>query len=669
MKRKFTRFSATFMLLVCMIQTMSSFANVSEFTFNPDETDGALNVYSELYCLVTNANQLEAGKHYIIASSGTDGVAYSMSNQGDNSRNSIEISISNKKIALDDDTYDVVLSGYENNWTFYDVYGPDMDYEEPGYLYASSSSSDYLQLQDDYDDNGKWSISIGEGGAATIVAQGTNSHNVMQFDANSKSFSCYESASQSPVYLYVKDNDNDCVIYSDSDISSDRTVSGSLNIFSGIVTVSNGGKLTVTGTITNANASNFIIEDGGQFVTTSSGVRATVRKNISAPAAKDVTGWHSISSPVNVTDLSSQTNLTSGTYDMFAYDEANHIWLNQKEGNGADGFVQILDGRGYIYRSDDSKTLQYTGVLNSSCSYDLTYTSAAGDLAGFNLIGNPYPHDIYKNDVYASSGENLPAINSSILSVGYYILDGNDTWQSKTGYDNPIKSGEGVLVKATAAGALTISNNNNPAAVYEPGKSGYDNIKFTVSNNQFEDVSYVMFNDGVGLDKISHRNPDAPMLYIPQDGVNYAIATMSDDTQMFGLNFSAKTMGKYTIRMNAKGNYGYLHLIDLLTGEDVDMLVEDSYSFVGSPNDKEARFVVKLNDFAGNNTAVDSDDFAYQSGNEIIVEGNGDLQMFDVMGRRITTVTVNGVQTVEKPSQTGVYILRLNGKAQKIVVR
>jgi hypothetical protein len=61
--------------------------------------------------------------------------------------------------------------------------------------------------------------------------------------------------------------------------------------------------------------------------------------------------------------------------------------------------------------------------------------------------------------------------------------------------------------------------------------------------------------------------------------------------------------------------------------------------------------------------------FAYQSGNDIIVSGEGELQVFDVMGRMVITQHVNGVQTFEKPSQTGVYILRLNGMSQKIVVK
>ena len=63
------------------------------------------------------------------------------------------------------------------------------------------------------------------------------------------------------------------------------------------------------------------------------------------------------------------------------------------------------------------------------------------------------------------------------------------------------------------------------------------------------------------------------------------------------------------------------------------------------------------------------DIFAYQNGSDIIVNGEGELQVFDVMGRIIMQKHVNGVEMVRKPSKSGVYIFRLNGKTQKIVIR
>jgi hypothetical protein len=72
----------------------------------------------------------------------------------------------------------------------------------------------------------------------------------------------------------------------------------------------------------------------------------------------------------------------------------------------------------------------------------------------------------------------------------------------------------------------------------------------------------------------------------------------------------------------------------------------------------------------GLETGSESEIFAYQSGNDIIVTGEGELQVFDMMGRMIYTRYLNDVGTHRVcPSQYGVYIFKLNEKTQKIVIQ
>jgi hypothetical protein len=461
-----------------------------------------------------------------------------------------------------------------------------------------------------------------------------------------------------------------------NEIVSDVTINnGEYLIISSLIKIPSGRKITVSnkGVLVNTNPANLIIEDGGQLIC-SSPVAMTVEKNIGTSAKGNK--WYTISTPVHTGDNAYVTpgNVTNlilmdgddPEYDMFYYDEYNTThsapyWINHSS--------NLNIGQGYLYRNSNAK-LSFQGTNNNedAYTYNLKCTSEAGPLAGFNLIGNPYPHNIYKNDVYASSGV-LPAINDDNLSVGYYKMNDEETWHSYIGYNNPIKPGEGILVKTSSATTLTISNNTNPAASYTPSKYGYDHIEFTVSNNRYEDVSYVMFNDGIGLDKISHRDENAPMIYIPQNGKDYAIATMKDNTETFGLSFKAMTTGKYTISAKALGNFSYIHLIDRLTGEDVDLLMED-YSFIGSPADSDARFIVKLT-YTPSYSTEGNDNFAYQTGSEILVSGEGELQIFDVTGRKVMTTTINGVEAISGLPQ-GVYIFRVIGetqKTQKIVVK
>ena len=427
--------------------------------------------------------------------------------------------------------------------------------------------------------------------------------------------------------------------------------------------VSNGGILTVTGTLTNTNPDNLIIEDGGQLITPSTGVKATFKKTTTASTeAKDATNnWYAISSPVNEIAIST---FAAGTHNVYSYIEKSHYW-NEYRGEenttfGTAPFTNLENGRGYLYRSTASG-IDFKGDVNiADATYTLSYTPDAGNLAGFHLIGNPFSYNIYK-------GVDIP---NTYLEDNFYTLTPEGGWE--LGYDSDateptaIKPNTGILVQAqsTADGqTLTIAKTRNG------GVSKYDNdqISFKVENSDYYDVACVQFKDGRGLNKIEHRNAEIPMLYIMNNGENFGAANMPDNTDVINLGFEAKTMGQYTISLKAEGQYSYMHLVDKLTGNDIDMLVEDSYTFVGTPNDRNDRFVLRLNyNAAGIDT--ESDIFAYQSGNEIIISGEGELQVFDITGRKVMTTDINGVETINGMNR-GVYIFRLNEKTQKIVVR
>ncbi|MBR6092835.1 MAG: InlB B-repeat-containing protein [Bacteroidales bacterium] len=420
----------------------------------------------------------------------------------------------------------------------------------------------------------------------------------------------------------------------------------------------NGGKLTVTGTLTNTTEAYLVVEDGGQLICSNS-VAATVKRTTKEWNENDQTakGWYAISSPVNNVAIA---DFAKGTHNVYSYDEPTHYWNEYRSEDVAyPSFLTLENGRGYLYRSTEAN-IEFAGDVNvDDATYTLTYTPAAGNLAGFHLIGNPYTHNIYK-------GANA-AINSDYLTEGLYTLNVNGGWDPGTDNSTVIAPGCAVLVQTTAAGegqTLTITNTDHqgPQAKY-----ANDQIMFTVENTEYSDNSYVLFKKGQGLNKIEHRNAEIPMLYVISEGENYAIADMPDNTDVINLGFEAKTMGQYTISLKAEGQYSYMHLVDKLTGNDIDMLVEDSYTFVGTPNDRNDRFVLRLNyNAAGIDT--ESDIFAYQSGNDIMVSGEGELQVFDITGRKVMTTDINGVETINGMNR-GVYIFRLNEKTQKIVVR
>ena len=447
-------------------------------------------------------------------------------------------------------------------------------------------------------------------------------------------------------------------------ITHNTTIPANVTINETTVTIPVGKTLTINGILNisgaltnNGNAANLIIEDGGQLIASNS-VAATVKKTIADPTKTDYGHWYTISTPVHkgATDnvVISETNLTSmgsSKYDMFYLDEAEGKWINQKA--SGTGFANMYVGKGYLYRNDGTD-LVITGNTNyGNIDYTLT-KDGSGDIAGFNLIGNPYPHDITLKHITYSKGDNL---------TGCYVLSNAGAWGSQLSDESTISSYQGFLVQTDVDDKVATFHET----AQRGAKSNGDNIKFIVSNSQYADVTYALFDKGFGLSKINHRNADIPMLYINQNDEDYAIATMDDNTKSFNLNLKAKTTGKYTLSYKADGNFSYLHVIDRLTGEDVDMLMEGEYSFIASPSDAANRFIVRLEYLNGIENSENSI-FAYQSGSDIIVNGEGELQIFDVMGRRVATQYVSGVETINLQSH-GVYIFKLNEKTQKIVVR
>ena len=145
------------------------------------------------------------------------------------------------------------------------------------------------------------------------------------------------------------------------------------------------------------------------------------------------------------------------------------------------------------------------------------------------------------------------------------------------------------------------------------------------------------------------------------------------------LNFKAAKNGSYTITVNVENaDLNYLHLVDNLTGNDVDLLAtaastsSASYTFDAKTDDYASRFKLVFGANGDAASAGSAGNFAYISNGEIIIsnEGRATLQVIDVMGRIISSEEINGDCRISTNGMTaGLYILSLNGKTQKIVVK
>ena len=604
------------------------------------------------YTRINSIDDLIVSKHYIIVGK-DNGTYYAMGSQNDNNRTAIEIEATEAKVQVPTSIslQEFTISGdLTNNYTFYDL-------DAPGFLYAASSSKNYLKTEETLDDNGKWTIEIDEEtGEATIIAQGDNSRNMMRFNSASGLFSCYSSGQQ-PVYLYMKENDIDNNIYSDTYIDGD--ISNCI-----LFSVNKGAVLTVTGTI-DANIMMFSIVDGSQLIYDDdipNGMIANRFRKYADNEADQRTAWNLVSVPVKNFNLLPVPGISiSGDYDLFSYNEPTHFWKNKEneavlyEGSY---YNQTTVGTGYLFAMPSSNTqalLGGVGTLQGSgqeLSFPLSYTETleGGEtnvLKGFNLVGNPFTCNAY-------------------VDMEYMVLD-EETGSTFIPGDI-IKSGDAILVQATAEGqeitftrnAPTKTENRLDISVSQNRGSIIDNARIRFSGNRFMNKFYL--------------NESSARLYIPQNGEEFAIVSTSSTSGEMPLNFKAEKNGTYTITVNTKNvDAEYLHLIDNMTGMDVDLLASTgsaSYTFEAKTTDYASRFKLV---FGVNNTASESSDsnFAYMSdGNLVIsdIEGEATLQIIDELGRIISTETVSGSYNKALNLKAGLYILNLNGMTQKIVV-
>lgn len=354
------------------------------------------------------------------------------------------------------------------------------------------------------------------------------------------------------------------------------------------------------------------------------------------------TGFYLIATPTSA-NPADVPGMTGDVYDLYTFNQSavGTEWANYKQNP-----FNLVPGTGYLYAHSSNVTLKFEGApYTGTGDIDLAYDNDAS-LKGWNLVGNPY-----------NAGTTIGKPSARLDENGEALIAFTE--------NDPVGVMEGVFVHATEPGQkVTFTPSNNSKDSKAIAKT---NIMVANANGTVVDNVIIRFDGGRTLEKFSFRDGNTK-LYIPQDDADYAIVN-SNATGEVSLYFKAATTGNYTISMKqSDADLGYLHLIDRLTGADVNMLLDD-YTFVGSPRDTENRFIVR---FSENSYGMaENNYFAYQNGEQIIVNGNGELQVFDATGRMVMNTNVNGIQTVNVPA-TGMYIFRMVGESvqtQKIVVR
>ena len=426
-----------------------------------------------------------------------------------------------------------------------------------------------------------------------------------------------------------------------------------------------------------------------------------------------------------------------GFFDLYDYSEPHYHWINYKR----EGSASYMDhwhmdpehesmlhykinytnattmpaGKGWLMALSSESMMMTDGTLNTgdktvnvtrttdyantppNGSYG-TYTGyAIAEWRGLNLIGNPYQS--YLNfDAFYDATNALSTDNAEVIYPTYGVReDGAKTYLYYTKGDSypydvepNIHPHQGFFVKVKkpvgnyelkfkdamrVAGVPSTVNSVYRSHVDYPfvalncydADGNYDRIRVEVNRPEL----------GGGEKMTSLRSGNA-LIYSRFEGQDWQALFTPEGVSEVPVRFEAFEDGSYTMRWETyNGNFRYLHLIDNLTGDDVDCLTTNEYQFEGKTSDYKSRFKIVFQ-CTGVDENTDDDatnvNFAFQHEDELIVNGEGFLQLFDVTGRCLMTADVHGEQSSLSlpPIATGVYLLRLSGdqvKVQKIIIQ
>ena len=316
----------------------------------------------------------------------------------------------------------------------------------------------------------------------------------------------------------------------------------------------------------------------------------------------------------SIADGSSNTEVLVDKLELANYEEANPYE------------TEFVLGRGYMASYEKATSASLQGVLNHERTFDYKVAFNADDRwENFYLIGNPFPFNIKWTDF----------THSNIVN-GFAVVDNDGSYVYDVNAD--IKVGDGIMIMTTGANpSVSVTKGNRNAVsdhinVVARGTEGDDNFIISLSGEEY-----------AGYKKLENFNGEISTVYVSEYGTQYGIVNRDADVEEVEFCFDAKKMGYYTIDVILDGNYSSVTLYDRIENVETDMLSGNGYKFFAlDARENYNRFVLRFS----KKTDSDGGNFVYQSGDELVIDAEGLVQIIDVMGRIVYSGDQSGINRV-----------------------
>jgi len=395
-----------------------------------------------------------------------------------------------------------------------------------------------------------------------------------------------------------------------------------------------------------------------------------------------LTGYHYISSPVQMTTFNNVFPLAQNAVWAYIYDEASGNWMNQTIAN------TLAVGTGYSVNMTTPQTALFAGQLNQNPVFNTlsdVNTSGIPSRVGWNLLGNPFSSSIMWDAVVKIGTDGAVYVWNGSAYVSYNAGIG-----ALTG--GIIPSVNGFFVKA---------NVNNATVIVPFEARVHSNIPFykeSIANllslkaeaNNYSDETFVNFNESASaaydgqFDAYKLQNiAEAPALYSMITGDILSInALPMEGNEVVDLGFKCGVNGTYSITANGMESFDAttpVWLEDLKTGTMQNLRTNPSYSFSYTTDDNEKHFKLHFksaNDVPANTLSGIN---IYSASRTVVINNTttlaGEVKIYDLAGRELTHTSMNSQNETRIPVNyaVGTYLVKViteNGVASnKVFIR
>ncbi|MCF8294844.1 MAG: fibronectin type III domain-containing protein [Bacteroidales bacterium] len=422
-----------------------------------------------------------------------------------------------------------------------------------------------------------------------------------------------------------------------------------------------------------------IIESGATLIGTEHltlNVSATQQRSISAytaPAAND--GWHLMAAPMSNADVDA-SDFTSGTYDLYRFDEVNNTWKNQENVANAALFDDYVPGIGYLYATNSTATKNFTGQLNAADVTISGLSKTADKGQGWHLLGNPFPANLVWRTGWTLTNIGGTAQVMKADGTGYAPKTAGDIIAANQGFFVQVSSAPGSLTIPIAAATHNAASFSAKTSTSDlTARLFIDETRNVETRIIFNSLATNDFDWDFDANYLAPFNADMPKVYtLINDSVKLALNAMDFSTEKT-IPIVLQVTSESTLVFKVDGMESLPVDIDLLLHDYANNQIHNltnlgQVNLLLSPQDETNRFALEFKDASISNPEISENQLdIYSCGDLLILTNASDksenarVSVYNLAGQLLIEENVSsfiGERQIQTNLPASVYLVKVN---------